>query len=61
MTRDLKKQIQALLNDDVKEKIDHAQQTVTHYVKKNPMKTIGFSLLAGAIVAQLLRGKKKSR
>jgi ElaB/YqjD/DUF883 family membrane-anchored ribosome-binding protein len=40
---------------DVKEKTADIQENVVTYVRENPVKAIGFAVLAGAIVAQLLR------
>ncbi|MDR3492585.1 MAG: hypothetical protein P4M12_11210 [Gammaproteobacteria bacterium] len=40
---------------DVKERTADIQEDVIHYVQKNPVKAIGFSVLAGLILSQLLR------
>jgi ElaB/YqjD/DUF883 family membrane-anchored ribosome-binding protein len=43
---------------EVEEQLTEMRTSVVNYVKKNPFKAIGMSLLAGAIVAQLLRKNK---
>lgn len=43
---------------EIKEKIAHAQASMMDYVKTNPMKAMGFTLLAGVVVAQLMRLRK---
>ncbi len=40
---------------DVKEKSADFQENVISYVQENPVKAIGFSVLAGLILSQLLR------
>lgn len=40
---------------DVKQTISHVPHTMTVYAKRNPIKTVGLSLLAGVALAQLLR------
>lgn len=44
--------------NEMKDKLIDVQETVSTYAKDNPIKTIGFSLLAGAIVAQIFRSRK---
>jgi ElaB/YqjD/DUF883 family membrane-anchored ribosome-binding protein len=40
---------------DLKEKSSDMQENVIAYVQKNPVKTIGFSMLAGILLSQILR------
>jgi ElaB/YqjD/DUF883 family membrane-anchored ribosome-binding protein len=42
---------------EVKHKADDMQDAVHKYVKEHPWKTIGFSALAGMIIAKLFRKK----
>ena len=46
------------LTQELSNKFSEVQDRIAHYAKENPIKTIGFSLLAGVIIAQLLRSKK---
>jgi ElaB/YqjD/DUF883 family membrane-anchored ribosome-binding protein len=43
---------------EINAKISDLSQSMVTYVKKNPIKAVGFSLLAGAILAQLVRSRK---
>lgn len=43
--------------EELKQKTSEAQESVCKYVKQNPWKTIGFSALAGAIIAKLFSRK----
>lgn len=40
--------------DAVKEKSEEAQEKLLCYIKENPMKSVGFALLAGVIAAKLI-------
>jgi ElaB/YqjD/DUF883 family membrane-anchored ribosome-binding protein len=44
--------------EDIKEKLIELQDTVIDYVKNNPLKAMGFTLLAGVIAAQIMRPRK---
>lgn len=44
---------------EVKDKISTVPQNMTYYAKRNPLKTMGISLLAGVALAQLLRIRHK--
>lgn len=41
--------------DEVKAKASDAQETVANYVKENPLKSLGWAALAGAVIAVLIR------
>lgn len=41
----------------LKDKLEHLQTAIISYAKENPVKTIGISLLAGAIVAQIFHSR----
>lgn len=43
---------------EVKNKISGIQEDVVGYVKDNPLKSIGFSIVAGIVVAQFFRKRK---
>lgn len=43
---------------DAKEKFTDVEESVEKYAKANPWKTMGFSLLAGVVVAQILHLRK---
>jgi len=43
---------------EIKNSLEQLQQHLLTYAKDNPGKTIGFSLLAGALLAQLFKSRK---
>jgi ElaB/YqjD/DUF883 family membrane-anchored ribosome-binding protein len=43
---------------EAKDKLVEVEKNVTTYTKANPLKAMGFSLLAGAVIGQLLRLRK---
>ena len=45
---------------DAKDKFIDAEESVEKYAKDHPWKTIGFSLLAGAVAARILHFRKKN-
>lgn len=45
------------LVDEAKKKTSEYQGTVVEYVRTNPLAAIGYSVLAGFLVALLIRGK----
>lgn len=55
------KQVKEMLSDtthDFEAKLNEVRDEVVNYTKKNPLKTIGFSLLAGVILSQIFRSRK---
>jgi hypothetical protein len=44
--------------EEIKETLLHAQETAVDYVKKNPLKAMGMTLLAGVVLAQIMRSRK---
>lgn len=60
--RDFKDRAEGMLHDSwetIQSKTADMQENAITYIKKNPMKSIGFAALAGIILAQLLRGHKE--
>lgn len=43
---------------NVNRKMSHFQHQVSSYIRKNPMKTVGFSMLAGALISQIRRPRR---
>lgn len=41
--------------ETVKAKLNHAPKDVISFAKKNPLKTLGLSVLAGVIISRLTR------
>jgi hypothetical protein len=46
------------ITQELSDTFSEVQDSVVNYAKENPLKTMGFSLLAGIIIAQLLRSRK---
>ena len=44
--------------EEIKDQLIELQETVIDYVKSNPLKAMGFTLLAGVIIAQIVRPHK---
>lgn len=48
----------AHVTEEIKEKLGHATTQTVAYVKKHPIKAMGLTLLAGIVIAQLMRLRK---
>lgn len=48
----------AHVTQEIIDTLDHAQTTAVDYVKKHPLQVMGMTLLAGIVVAQMLRLRK---
>lgn len=44
--------------DEVKQKLKHVPHGMIAYAKKNPLKIVGLSVLAGVILSQLTRFRR---
>lgn len=44
--------------EEIRDKLTEMQDTIVSYAKENPLKVMGFSLLAGALLAQVFRVRK---
>lgn len=58
--KDVKSKAEELLQDrinDVKAKGANLEESVVEYITENPLKAVGYSVLAGALLALFLRRK----
>lgn len=52
------KETLSLTQDAISEKVTDLQHNLAKSVKRNPFKTVGYSILAGLLIARLLRPRK---
>jgi ElaB/YqjD/DUF883 family membrane-anchored ribosome-binding protein len=43
---------------EIKNKFSAIEKNITHYAKKNPVKLMGISLIAGVLIGQLFRSRR---
>ena len=46
------------IGETISDKVAEMQFNTARYVKRNPLKTVGYSVLAGMIIARFLRLRK---